>query len=727
MKTPTNMTAGEVPRMLAGTALVLALTAASVAQGAEVDTSGWECNFCPFEDGEASVEAEAGSLYADGVASRFGEFDGITEEGGYLVLDGSAGMRDEDGSFWRVDAADLGLDNRSLGVAAGQAGSWRLDAGYVAAPYNRYDTTVTPFAASEATLTLPTDWVRAGNTQLMPALDASLSDYDLGTTRERWSLGGRLRGESRWRTELRFSHETRDGDRLRGSGFVTTASQLAAAVDTVTDQVDWSVRYETARGAAAISYFGSFFSNRRGDVAWENPFTPIAPGADLGRAALEPDNHYNQLAVSLGYDLASAWRVDLNGSFGRGAQDNAFLPYTANPLIVTDALPRTSLDGSVDVAHLDLQLRTDLGAQIELFEGLKGRLGYRYDERDNDTPQAEYSYVEGDTFPGGTDTNLPYGFRRQKMWLAGDYDLARRLWPGSGLVLSGAWEREEWDRSFQEAANTVEDEAWVRLRLAPLAWLSVQARYGASNRDTDPYVPDASASAPQNPLMRKFNLADRERDYWDAEVGFSLPGNVAATLGAFRGEDDYVNSSLGLNRSRDTSGTADLSWAMSERISAFAFYGWQEIVSLQGGSQSFGAPDWRARNRDRFETASAGLRMQGLRERWDLEFDYFLIDGRGEIEMQSGASREFPALRTRSHGPRLQVEFQATPALDIIGLLRYEHFDGHDWALEGVDPDTVPSILASGADPYDYDANLIGLSFRYRFGGAAETAPPAEP
>jgi hypothetical protein len=333
--------------------------------------------------------------------------------------------------------------------------------------------------------------------------------------------------------------------------------------------------------------------------------------------------------------------------------------------------------------------------------------------------------VESDTFPGGVESNRPYGFRRQRMWAAGDWDLARVLWPESGLPLqlSGEWEREEWDRTFQEAGNTTEDGAWARLRLSPLAWLSFQARYGASNRDTDPYVPDAAATAPQNPLMRKFNLADRERDFWDAGIDLSLPGNVTLSLGAFRRDDDYVNSALGLTRSRDEGGTADVSWAISDRASMFAYYGRQDIESLQSGSQSFSAPDWQAKSRDRFETASVGLRADGLRERWNLQFDYFLIDGQGDIEMRSGAPQAFPPLRTRSHGPRLELEYRATSALDVIGTLRYEHYDAHDWALEAVGPDTLPAVLASGADPYDYDATLVGLSFRYRFGG--DTGPPA--
>jgi MtrB/PioB family decaheme-associated outer membrane protein len=563
----------------------------------------------------------------------------------------------------------------------------------------------------------------------MTELGDSLRGYDLETSRDRWSLGGALDGGSGWRTELRYLHETRDGRRLAGSGFITTASQLAAPVDYVTDQVDWSARYEMPRGAVGVSYLGSFFSNKSSSLTWENPFNAIAPGADLGRSALAPDNQFNQLAVNFGYALGPAWRLALNAGLGRGQQDDGFLPFTTNPLIATAPLPRTSLGGEVDIRHADLQLAGDLGAQFAWLDGLRGRLNYRYYERDNGTPMADYSYVEGDSFPAGVATNLSYGYRRQKLSLSGDYDLARLLWPGHGLdmQLSGGWDREEWDRKFQEAESSTEDRGWVRLRVSPLGWMSLDARYGAANRDTDPYVTPLPGGAPQNPLMRKYNLADRERDFWEFGINVSLPGNVALSLGAFDRRDDYVNSPLGLARSRDSGSTADLSWTIAEGMSAYAFYGRQEISSLQNGSQSAGAPDWQAESEDDFETASVGFWLRGLGEKWNLRLDYFYMDGRGDIEMRNGSAAAFPALRTRSHGPTLEVEYRATAALDVIGLFRYEHFDSHDWALDGIRPDTVPAILASGADAWDYDASLIGISVRYRFGGDAGPAAAAEP
>jgi MtrB/PioB family decaheme-associated outer membrane protein len=563
----------------------------------------------------------------------------------------------------------------------------------------------------------------------MTALSSSLRDYDVEASRERWSLGGKVSFASPWRTDLDYAHEIRDGQRLAGSSFITTTSQLPAPVDYVTDQIDWSARYETRLGAIGLSYFGSFFSNQRPDYLWANPFTAIAPGADQGRAALAPDNSFNQIGILLSRQLGDAWFLRMNGSLGRGEQDDTFLPFTTNALVQTTPLPRTSLDGKIDLAHLDLQLSGNLGRWLPVLQGLRGKLSYRYDERDNNTPQAEYSYVEGDTFPAGVATNLPYGYRRQHVSLFGEYDLGRLLRLGSGRSarLSGGWDREEWDRTFQETPESTEDRGWVRMRVRPVSWLMLDARYGGANRDADPYVSTAVPDAPQNPLLRKFNLANRERDFWDLDAQLSLPGNVALSIQGFEREDDYIDSPIGLTGSRDVGGTLDLSWSVTEKIAAFAFYAHQEITSEQNGSQSFGAPDWRAESRDRIESGSLGLRLTQLGDRWNVQFDYFVMDSRGEIEMLAGAAATaFPPLRIRSHGPRLKVVFRATPALEVIGNLQYEHFDADDWALDGVEPATLPSVLSSGADAYDYDVNLAGLSFRYSFGGRGDAESAAE-
>jgi hypothetical protein len=39
--------------------------------------------------------------------------------------------------------------------------------------------------------------------------------------------------------------------------------------------------------------------------------------------------------------------------------------------------------------------------------------------------------------------------------------------------------------------------------------------------------------------------------------------------------------------------------------------------------------------------------------------------------------------------------------------------DSDDWALDGVNPDTIPNLLALGADAWNYDANIFYISVRW--------------
>ena len=52
----------------------------------------------------------------------------------------------------------------------------------------------------------------------------------------------------------------------------------------------------------------------------------------------------------------------------------------------------------------------------------------------------------------------------------------------------------------------------------------------------------------------------------------------------------------------------------------------------------------------------------------------------------------------------------------IGAAYRYEKLETADWALQGVDPAAVPTLLALGADPYNYKVNVFSLTLRYDFG-----------
>ena len=106
-------------------------------------------------------------------------------------------------------------------------------------------------------------------------------------------------------------------------------------------------------------------------------------------------------------------------------------------------------------------------------------------------------------------------------------------------------------------------------------------------------------------------------------------------------------------------------------------------------------------------------------QRFDLEVDYTHGKGRSLITIAS-ASRSaslFPDLESTLDSLRLRLRYRASERLEGYLDFRYERFDADDWALQGVEPVTVPNLLSLGADPYDYEVFLIGVGFSYSFSG----------
>lgn len=227
--------------------------------------------------------------------------------------------------------------------------------------------------------------------------------------------------------------------------------------------------------------------------------------------------------------------------------------------------------------------------------------------------------------------------------------------------------------------------------------------------------------------MRKYNMADRERDFAQAQVSWTPVETLSFTASGEYASNDYVDSPLGLARSRDASANVEASWAPGETASFSAFYGWSESDASQRGSQSFGAPDWTAQTEDVSRTGGASVRLPRLGPRLTVDVDWFFADTRGDIATVAvGGSSLLPPLRTRMDGGQIAAVYRWTDVLSFRAALRYERLDADDWALDRVEPATVPTLLSLGADAYHYDVTLFTLSFRYRFGGAQAKSAAGE-
>jgi len=505
-----------------------------------------------------------------------------------------------------------------------------------------------------------------------------------------------------------YRRQNKEGvDIMSGAGY-TQSSLLPRMLDHSTDQIDAGVQYKLPKGSVTVAYYGSFFSNNIEDMTWDTPFT-ADPGAEQPSMAQEPDNDFQQVSLS-GHYRFDAWDqvLALSLASGRGAQNQDLMPYTVNPNIVTEPLPRSSLDGKVETMNYAVTWTA------RPFDPLRLKAAYRYDERDNTTAQSEWTRVMVDILNSReAEQNIPYSFKRTRVNLSAEWRLL------DAWRLSAGYDYKQLDRDFQEVAEQTEDTGWGQVRWQPSGWLDLRMRGGTAKRDIDRYDTDLAQSFGQNPLMRKYNLAYRYRVFGEFSLAAS-PENMPLSFGisVFGTDDSYTKSDLGMTDAHEVRVTADVNWAISENASTYLMFGTEGIESRQLGSQQFATADWEATHQDDFDHFGVGIVWRQVSDRLDLTFDYTHGKGNTEIVVSS-VSKGFsplPDLGSTLDSLRLEALFRLNDRMEITSSLRYEQFETDDWALQDVAPDTLPTILTLDAKPYDYDVWAFGLGFRYRFG-----------
>ncbi len=95
---------------------------------------------------EASInELEIGVGYVANDAYRFGRYNGMTDQGAYIIGNIKAKSYGEDADFWKLRGTNLGLDSRYLRFDAGTQGSQQFFLEYDKTPDYENNTATTPF------------------------------------------------------------------------------------------------------------------------------------------------------------------------------------------------------------------------------------------------------------------------------------------------------------------------------------------------------------------------------------------------------------------------------------------------------------------------------------------------------------------------------------------------------------------------------------------------------
>jgi len=677
--------------------------AAEPAPTPAADLTAWPCRFCPFEDGTTGW-VEPGTGYVSGDSFRFGDYTGLQDRGGLADLSGTWRYRgEESGGSLDLRTEHLGLDSRALGVSVGRQGRYRLWFGFETLPHLLANDSRSPFAGRAGQLRLPGGWIPGSSTDSMAALDASVRTVPLRQEREHNAVGLAFTPHRLADLRLEYRRDENRGTGVTGGSFMTQASQLPRSIHQTTDRVDASLAVRHALGHAQLAFDASFFANGVDALAWQNPYSPLTPGATTGQMALAPDNSAHRVSLNFGTPPATSLQVAGQVAIGRLRQDARFLPATVNPDEAV-ALPRTSLDGRVDTTLASLRASYGFGRRLRLTADVLR------DDRDNRTPVDAYTQVVMDTFTGGVRTNAPYGFTRNRWRFSAEHRARPRLAVGV--------DDDRRERRLQGVASTTERRYWGRMGWRPFADADLRVRLAHARREGAEPVPVGAGVPAQNTLARAYNTSERRRD--EARADFSLGSPLlTTTFNVSSARDEYPATVIGRTSGSEFGYGTDVILQAAEGLALSAFASHRSQETSQAGSQAFGLPDWVADQED--TTNVLGVHMSWRAPRGlDLGADYVLSTSAGTIAMLAGGSDSgFPLLLTRWHDARVFARYALRPGLTLrLDLLR-EVYSARDWALDGLEPDTVSNLLTLGQGTQDGTVTAALLGVRYEFEVAA--------
>ena len=660
---------------------------------------------------------ELGIGYVADDAYFFGRYNGLQTEGAYLIGDIDAREFDDDGRFWSIRGTNLGLESRYLRLEGGKQGRHSFFLEWDELPNYRNNTVVTPFrGVGTDTLTLPSGF------SLGPPV-SNLDPFELQTKRERVTAGAAFVAKQKWLFDVDFSHENKQGVDASGGAIATATNQLLQFTNTAllpepidydTNEVNATLGFNDETLQLAIKYHASFFDNALNSLTWQDPFNPTSRE---GRLSLPPDNEFHQGSLTLGMTLP--WRSRVTGMFsiGRMIQNEKFLPYTINPGIATLPLPADSLDGEVQL------LSWQLGLSSRPITKLRLNAELRYDERDNRTPTAAYGYVILDGAAGGGVINNPYSYEKGHASLDANYRF------NTIVSLRGGYKYEIMKRSEFDAGrrDTDENTLFAKLKIKPHAIVDLELYGEAGKRDGGEF----DSSTYQNPALRKYNLADRDRTKVGGLVNVMATDKLYLGARADYSKDDYTDTAIGLTEATQPTVTVDFSYTPVSNLTTYGYYTWENIESSQRGNdissgtgpgQALPTPGpWQADYDDTFDTVGFGGKWTGL-GKFDLGADLVYSKAVGNIKMNHDdpaiAEDQFPDRLSEMVSIKLYTDYHYNKRLSYRLGYWYEEYVADDWAVDGLDPydpTVVSSTLLLGEQTMDYEVRVFTVSASYRF------------
>jgi len=654
----------------------------------------WQCERCLVE---------LGTTGTFGVGLGYNSEDDIQSANAFHSSNQTAGKVDADiryrgdnGYQANVAASNMGMDNGRMEIDAGKLGLYRLNLRYRSMATYQSNNALSPYQnIGSDNLTLANDWVTAGASSDMPELYSSLTPFELSLKRERAGLGLEYQTESLFTTYMDFQREEKTGTKIASGSFSNQSMMLPEPVDYTTDILRAGIKLRGDHWFTSLNYYGSVFKNDNSQLGFDNAFNPSFGAQTQGYIALDPDNEAHTISLMGRYNNAI---TSLSGRLriGKMTQDQQL-----TSLGYGYPLPADSIDASVDITGMTLKAVTKLNRSWRLTGS------YDYNDRENNTQIEQWTQISINDVTGTAVYNTPYDLTTHRAKLSTDYRISH------GIKLDAGYDFQRDERSNQDRETTDDNNLWARLHVNSFDMWDMWVKGSYSKRDGSEYQASESASTEQNPLLRRYYLADRDRTQVQARFNHTPMDNLSIDFGVRYALDDYTDTQIGLTESKNTNYDINLNYMINDDINLNTFYNYQVITSAQSGSANVGIATWQADIEDTVDVVGAGLSYNNLMDsRLRLGLDYTYSDSDSTTQVSQGISGSYGDYFAKIHNINVYAQYQATEKMSLRIDYKMEKYLDND-AANDIEPDTIWNVMSVGNLQHDYTAHMIMLNVSY--------------
>lgn len=277
------------------------------------------------------------------------------------------------------------------------------------------------------------------------------------------------------------------------------------------------------------------------------------------------------------------------------------------------------------------------------------------------------------------------------------------------------------------------------------------------------------------PGMRRFDMANRDRTRLRFSLDWQATERWSAQTNLELSDDNYNQSTYGLQNATNWAASLDSTYAVSERLVASAFYTHENqhqrtagdaygsnsatafvgqaadtvvagpcyttVVAKNQNDKLDPCLNWTARMIDHADTVGFTLTKKAfLSPRFDLSGDVVFTRAQTNVDVKGGSyanspfalaggpalaagvpaayyipAADLPAVTTRTLDLRLMGRISLGKSGDMRLFYRYERMKSTDYSYDGMQFGTGTEQLPTNEQPWNYSVHVVGVSFGYRF------------